>query len=173
MLTRSVFVVLVAQQVFRHLDSDFFFFLLSPDTSHCHIRSLTRRKYFKCHQLKMKLWKVIVINSWSLLRWFSRFRGKKWRIKLVKTNSDFVAADSGFIWSYWIISGPTCSDHLLLESHLIFSRDGLTAARCLFVLPFEFSKKPFICQLFVDSGSFFLLIKYFHSFYLVCCNHVS
>lgn len=150
---------------FRRLDSDLLLdlcgasllFFPSPDTSHCHIQSLTRRKYFKCHQLKMKLWKVTVINSWSLLGWFNRFRGEKWRIKqlwwiLSLWLQLLVLSDL----TEWLQVRHTCSDHLLLESHLIFSCDGSTAARCVFVLPFEFGKKPFICQLFVDPVFFFI-----------------
>lgn len=127
---------------FRRLDSDLLLdlcgasllFFPSPDTSHCHIQSLTRRKYFKCHQLKMKLWKVTVINSWSLLGWFNRFRGKKWRIKPVMMNSVFVAAASGFIWSYWMTSGTS---HLLRSpaarvppDFLMWWFDGCTLRVC-------------------------------------------
>ena len=68
-------------------------------------------------------------------------------------NSVFVAAASGFIWSYWMTSGAS---HLLWSpaarvppDFLMWWFDG-----CVFVLPFEFGKKLFICQLFVDPVFF-------------------
>lgn len=76
------------------------FFFLSPDTSHCHIHSLTRRKYFKCHQLKMKLWKVIVINSRRLTGVIQSFQGKE--MKNETGYDEFCLCGCSF-WFYLIL----------------------------------------------------------------------
>lgn len=71
-----MFVVLVAQQVWSptpviRTQICFLTFVARLSFSfphiHCHIRSLMKRSCYKCHHLKMKLWKVISINSLSLL----------------------------------------------------------------------------------------------------------
>lgn len=70
--TDSALVVLVARQVLSPTPVVWtqicfltFFCVFSVSVSHvlCHIHSLMKRRVYKCHQLKIKLWKVISINN--------------------------------------------------------------------------------------------------------------